>query len=54
MYLHPLVDPSLTCFFWVSRLETGSGTWCFWSQRRSMGCAWSRNLVSNFCPGQGL
>ena len=23
-------------------------------QRRSMGRAWSRNLVSNFCPGRGL
>jgi len=25
-----------------------------WSQRGNMGCAWSVNLVSNFCPGRGL
>src|SRR6218665_449238 len=25
-----------------------------WSQMRSMGCARSRNLVSNFCSGQGF
>ena len=25
-----------------------------WSHRRSVGCAWSRNLVLNFCPVRSL
>ena len=49
MYLHPL-DRPFTWWWWVSKFGTGSGTRCCDPKRRSMGCAWSRHVVSNFCP----
>ena len=48
-YLHPF-DRPITCWWWVSRLGTGSGTWCCGPRGRE----WSRNLVSDFCPAWGF
>ena len=39
---------------WVSRLRTGSGVPNVVVPEAEQGCAWSRNLISNFCPGRGL
>ena len=54
MYLHPSVDPSLTrCFGEFPGLGLTLVPDVVVPEA-DHGCAWSRNLVSNFCPGRGL
>ena len=53
-YLHPSVDPSLTHYlgnFLGSGLALVPDDVVPEAEQR---CAWSRNLVSNFCPSRGL